>query len=47
MNLSIEPTIDDIRNIGSERRPKIVKPPPPKKNTRKSKQPSLIKEPEP
>ena len=47
MNLTVEPTIDDIRKMGNEKRPKIVKPPPPKKITKKSKQPSLIKEPEP
>jgi len=48
MNLNIEPTIDDIRKMGNDRRPKIVKPPPPKKITKKKvKEPEPIIEPEP
>jgi hypothetical protein len=48
MNIAIEPTIDDIRKMGNDRRPKITKPPAPKKITKKKvKEPEPIIEPEP
>jgi hypothetical protein len=42
MNLSVEPSIEDIRKMGNDRRPKVKAPPAPKKITRKK-----VKEPEP
>ena len=42
MNLSVEPSIEDIRKMGNERRPKVKAPPAPKKINRKK-----VKEPEP
>ena len=48
MNLSAEPTIDDIRKMGEAKRPKVKPPPPPKKiNKKKVKEPEPIPEPEP
>ena len=42
MNLSVEPSIEDIRKIANERRPKVKTPPAPKKINKKK-----VKEPEP
>lgn len=48
MNLSAEPTIDDIRKMGEAKRPKVKPPPPPKKiNKKKVKEPEPVIEPEP
>jgi len=48
MNITVEPTIDDIRRMANEKRPKIVKPPPPKRVSRKKlKEPIMQPEPEP
>ena len=42
MNLSVETSIEDIRKMGNERRPKVKAPPAPKKINKKK-----VKEPEP